>query len=87
MESFKLDLFKAVFTQALITGDIQVSFSGIDGTVAEVIEGKCYQALEKIKAVIQNNSLDDPECFAKIEEIVLVLESIGSDGDTRHDFG
>ena len=87
MESFKMDLFKAIFTQALITGKIQVSFSGMDGTVAEVIEGQCYQALEKIKAIIDDDSLKDPECFHKIEGIVCALEEIGSNGGTRHDFG
>ena len=87
MESFKMDLFKAIFTQALITGKIQVSFSGMDSTVADVIEGQCYQALQKIKSIIDDDSLNDPECFHKIEEIVCTLEEIGSDGGCRHDFG
>ena len=55
--------------------------------VSEVIEGRCYQALQRIKAIIQDDSLEDPACFQKIEEIVCALESIGSNGGGRHDFG
>lgn len=47
----------------------------------------CYQALEKIKAVVQDDSLSDGECFMRIEEIVCALEDLGSGGGPRHDFG
>lgn len=52
-----------------------------------IVESICYQALKKIKAIIEDDSLDDPECFMKIEQIVCALENIGSSGGTRHDFG
>ena len=42
---------------------------------------------EKIKNIIENDDLTDKECFERIEEIVCVLEDIGSDGGGRHDFG
>lgn len=48
---------------------------------------QCYQALQKIKAVIQNDSLTDNECFMKIEEIICAFEALGSGGGSRHDFG
>ena len=76
-----------IITQAIATGKIQVSFEGIDCTVAEVVEGECFQAIQKIKAILADDTLDDPECFYKIEEIVCVLEEMGSDGGNRHDFG
>ena len=47
----------------------------------------CYEAICKIRAILNDDSLSDPECFMKIEEIVSVLEDIGSDGGSRHDFG
>ena len=50
------------------------------------VEMRCYQALQKIKTIIEDDSLNDRECFYKIEEIVCVLESIGSNGGFRHDF-
>jgi len=87
MESLKTELFKEVFAWTLTTGEITVSFSGMDRSVGEIIEGHCYKALQKIKAIIQDDSLEDPACLKKIEEIVCALESIGSNGGGRHDFG
>lgn len=51
------------------------------------VEMICYQAMCKIKAILDDDSPSDPECFTKIEEIVNVFESIGSNGGSRHDFG
>ena len=36
--------------------------------INDLIEQECYKALRKIKAVIQDDNLDDPECFMKIEK-------------------
>lgn len=52
----------------------------------EIIESHCYQALMKIKAIVEDESLDDPECFYKVEEIIRALENIGTNGGFRHDF-
>ncbi|MEE1055782.1 MAG: hypothetical protein UH239_00850 [Acutalibacteraceae bacterium] len=46
-----------------------------------------YKALQKIKTIIEDDSLEDKECFMKIEEIVCLFEALGSDGGNRHDFG
>ena len=51
------------------------------------VERTCFDALKKIKTVVEDDSMEDRECFRKIEEIVGILEEIGSDGGTRHDFG
>ncbi|MGI6263852.1 MAG: hypothetical protein ACOYJY_00070 [Acutalibacteraceae bacterium] len=51
------------------------------------VEGVCYRALERIKAILEDENPEDAECFEQIEEIVCVLESIGSNGGVRHDFG
>ena len=45
------------------------------------------QGTAKIKAIIEDDSLEDKECFRKIEEIVCAFEEIGSNGGSRHDFG
>ena len=55
----------------------------IQSFLNDLIEMKCYQALKKIKAIID----DDKECFMRIEEVICVLEELGSGGGTRHDFG
>ena len=43
-----------------------------------------FEALQKIKALIEDDGLSDFEC---VEEIICVLEEIGSLGGGRHDFG
>lgn len=53
----------------------------------EIVEMECYKALQKIKAIIEDDSLEDTECFMKIEKIVCLFEQIGSNGGSRHDFG
>lgn len=57
----------------------------VDATV--IVQDRCYQALCRIKAILEDDGLDDPECFRRIEGIVMVLEDLGSDAGTRHDFG
>lgn len=52
-----------------------------------VLLDKCYQALSQIKAVLEDDSLDDRECFMKIEKIVCIYEGLGSGCSNRHDFG
>ena len=53
----------------------------------QMVELESYQALKRIKAILEDESLDDPECFTRIEEILCVLEDLGSNGGNRHDFG
>ena len=81
------DLLGDILAKAIAAGQIQISFNGIGRTVAGVVEGECFQVIQKIKAILEDDSLDDPECFYKIEEIVCALEEIGSNGGNRHDFG
>jgi len=54
--------------------------------VSTIVTSKCYNALCQIKAIIEDESLSDPECFMQIEKIICVLEDLGSDGGFRHDF-
>ena len=81
-----MELYKEILAHALTYGEVKITFSE-DCDLSKIVENECYQALQKIKAVIEDDSLDDPECFEKIEQIVCVLESISSGGGFRHDFG
>ena len=51
-----------------------------------IVEMQCYMALKKIKAIIEDETLNDASCFQQIEEVVCLLEKMGSDGGFRHDF-
>ena len=58
----------------------------ISETIKEIAETECFKALQKIKAVVEDDSLSDVECFYRIEEIVRIFEEMGSSAGNRHDF-
>ena len=64
-----------------------MNFPGKEPNVAEIVGGESYKALQKIKAIIEDDSLTDRECFVKVDEVVCVLESVGKNGSRRHDLG
>ena len=51
------------------------------------LENRCFEVLERIRKIVADDELDDPECFQRIEQIVCELENIGVDCGSRHDFG
>lgn len=53
---------------------------------AKLVEMKCYQTILKIRHILEDESLDDPECFERIEEIVSAMDQLGVGGGGRHDF-
>jgi len=78
-----MELYKEILAQALAKKEAQVTFPDLTLDANKLVEQECYQALQKIKAIIEDDSLSDFMCT---EEIVRVLEAIGSDGGSRHDF-
>ena len=80
-----MDLYKEILIHALEQGKVEVTFPKIN--IAEITDSICYIALQRIKDIVHDKSLDDEECFMKIEEIICIYESLGSDGGFRHDFG
>ena len=80
-----MELYKEILARALTHGEIKITFA--DQNIAQIVEGECYKALEKIKTILHDDTLSDEECFWKIEEIICVFEELGSNGGNRHDFG
>ena len=54
--------------------------------LAELMQNRACQALEDIRKVLDDDRLDDPTCFYRIEEIVKIYEKAGSNGGSRHVF-
>ena len=50
-------------------------------------DNECYRALAKIREVIRDDTLEDEDCFMRIERIITIYGEMGSGGGTRHDFG
>jgi len=51
----------------------------LEAAVTELVETKvyCYGALEKMKAIVKDDSLSEDERFTKITEIIRSLEKFG----------
>ena len=47
---------------------------------------ECRRLIAEIQEVVSDNSLDDPECFRRVEKIVCILEERGICCGGRHDF-
>ncbi|MBQ8974388.1 MAG: hypothetical protein IJ072_01545 [Oscillospiraceae bacterium] len=75
-----MELYAEILLKALHYNEVSVDIIN-KKEIDSFVEMKCYQTLKKIKAVIEDNSLEDKECFIRIEKIICELESIGSDGD------
>ena len=82
-----MDIYKEILVNLLLGSEVSVKFPDFEGSLKEIIESKCYCALKEIRDIIDDDSLDDPECFTRIEKIVCAFESVGSNGGSRHDFG
>lgn len=57
-----------------------------DKVLKEIITDRCYKILLQLKETINDESLQDKDCFIKIEEILYTLEKNNILCD-RHDFG
>lgn len=55
--------------------------------IERLFEKECYKILERIKTILEDDSLEDKDCFDRIERIICLFEKIGSGCGTRHDFG
>ena len=82
-----MELYKEIIAHYLSQEEANILFPGLALNAKEIVEMQCYQALQKIKEIIQDDSLADVECFMQIEEIICALEALGSEGGIRHDFG
>ena len=54
--------------------------------LAELMDSAACRTLEEIREGLDDERLDDQNCFQRIEEIVRLYEKLGSNGGSRHDF-
>ena len=57
----QLDLYKEILAEVLAHQEIQITFPNLQITPTEIAELKSYRALQKIKAVICDDSLQSVE--------------------------
>lgn len=78
-----MELYHEIFTSYFLRNvDMERFF---DGTA--IVKDQCYQMLCAIKATLEDDTLDDPTCFERIEQIVCIFEQYAQGVEYRHDFG
>ncbi|MBQ9133065.1 MAG: hypothetical protein IJX64_00880 [Clostridia bacterium] len=82
-----MELYKDILTNLLCEEEVEVHFPNLKMDVEQMLNLSCYKALKAIKTILEDESLNDSECFLKIEEIICIFESLGSPCRGRHDFG
>lgn len=84
-----MELYKEILLNALRNEKavIDISFPDLTIDAAKIVGSASYGALIGIQNILRNDSLNDEECFYKIEEIVRIFERLGSACGDRHDFG
>lgn len=63
---------------------VRIDCGGVD--LNALMESRCRQALAEIRMVLDDETLDNPACFRRIEQIVRIFEALGPGGGSRHDF-
>ena len=79
------DLSRTMYENAI--GKLVVNYLESLGTVElpALAESSALKLIAEIKAVLDDDSLEDPECFQRIEAILTALEDHGV-FTTRHDW-
>lgn len=80
-------MYKEILIRILQNERVEVVFPTLQVDIHRLFELRCYQALAEVRRILRDASLEDEDCFAKIEAIVTVIEELGSDAGPRHDFG
>lgn len=81
-----MELLQQILLEILKKEKVEINFPNLNINANELIEIECFKTLQKIKAVIENDSLNDKECFMKIEEIICIFEKLGCNTGNRHEF-
>ena len=77
-----MELLIALLSQAAENGDININID-FSERIEAIISDICFQTLNNIHDILDDDSLSDFDC---IEKIVCELEKIDFNGGSRHDF-
>lgn len=77
-----MDLYKEILVNFLVERCAYPE-KGLDAK--ELLSLECYQLIEKIRDILADDTMNDPECYRKIEALVTLYDHLGGCGN-RHDF-
>ena len=82
--NLELEFYKQVLIEAISKHKIKVTIENLKiENPNTLVEKTSYQTIQRIRKILANETLSDFEC---IERITNLLENIGSDASSRHDF-
>ncbi len=81
-----MELYEKILAKLLENEEVHITFPNLKVNPTEIIATESYQALKRIKEIIDDDSLSDEECFLKIEEIIILFEQWDGLDGYRHDF-
>ncbi len=79
-----MEIINEVAASMIGRGEIKLILSP---EVAMYAESRCMEILDRIRQIVSDDTLDDPECFRRIEAVICEFERYGIDCGQRHDFG
>ena len=80
-----MELIKELFSLYLRRALSEINLIEPDD-LKRIVESEAYTALKAIKEIICDDSLEDSDCFDRIEKIVCLFDEMGIDSGGRHDF-
>lgn len=81
-----MDFEGKLLAKLLMDRGAQVVIQGGEECLKRLMKERCVQTLKEIRNILDDDTLEDPECFRRIERIVEVYEALGADAGSRHDF-
>ena len=81
-----MEVIEAILRKIIADKNLQVkvTIEGVD--LAALLERDSLVLLSRIREILRDDTLDDGECFAKIEALVCLYEEQGLFCGTRHDY-
>ncbi len=71
-----MDLYKEILFCLLQEKDIEVTFKGVKFDFNELLENRCYVALNEIKKILANDTIKSEDCLEQIQKIVDTYKSL-----------
>lgn len=82
-----MELYAEMLTKILAGTLMEIKFPALDEELPELLRSAEHIALSRIKEIVEDDTIDDRECFERIEMIMEILEQAGVSCANRHDFG
>ena len=78
-----------LLARALVRADAEIRIQGAPAAsyIQIMLRAESFMVLKRIRDILDDHTLDDRDCFDRIEQIVELFEEWGPGAGSRHDFG